>query len=324
LSTISEMTGSSSSSSNHPASRSNYVPETPLQKFDAALLRVKALFQLKKSKIPKVPFPPPSWFEDGKVVNPGASEAAAVPLPDGPPPEDAPNGDQGGGGEQDGDEAPPPPATWIARKIQEMIDAFPPGNPPSGSTSAPSPNEPSTLNQPANSSQPPPPVDSKLAKLLATAYIMNGSISRGRKSVWATLEKLGPPPHGLHRDGGGAEDDGDDRLSLMICSPLIPDSKELPEIASCHMETIVFEAEVEGEQSNTVQATKWPWPFSKWTGNDEGGPTPGEDKGKAREVPGKRQVRVWEPSLTKLSIEVLWWGYRLSAIISTTSPSITC
>jgi hypothetical protein len=242
--------------------------------------KLKAIFS-KNPKGKEMSFPPPTWFEDGHVVNPGASEAAANPassIPDGkgnnPP------------SESDGSD-PPPPALLIAQKIQEL-----------------------TLHLPSNASlvdaKSHPPVDPKLAKLLGTEYIMNGSLSKGRKSVWAALEKLSPSPHEQQPPESGDEIDAIGG-TMMLCSPILPSSEDVAELASSH-EVIPMDASVIGTE---VRAYNWPWPFGKWSKKTSATPTAQPSK-----------VQVWEPSLTKLSVHVMWWGYRLSVEFSLLSSMI--
>lgn len=275
-------------------------------------------------------------FEDGKVVNPGASGAAPVPLPEGDGQKD-PIGDEdgeGGGDDGRGDQSPPT-AAWIAGKIKAMIDSLPPLSSSGSSGSSP----PTTDTPPADGSDStdphtPSPMDSKLLKFLSSAAIMNGSISKGRQSVWSALERLqGPsPPSDVERDGGQHEDDDDDDQSIMMYAPLVPTAKSKVEIAHSHTAFVPVEEvsqPVEEFSKNEMEILKWPWPFGGWGGKQkEGSPVSGGGGSKVppdgtssdgnRKAPvGKpkkpkvRKVTVWEPSTTNLSFQAMWWGYRL-------------
>jgi hypothetical protein len=273
-------------------------------------------------------------FEDGKVVNPGASGAAAVPLPPSPDGDEErdPTGDEDGKGKDedtgDGNETPPT-AAWIASKIKAIIDSLPPL--PGSSGTSPAPDKP-----PANGDRPidphsPTPMDSNLLKFLSTAAIMNGSISKGRQSVWSALERLQGPsqPTDVGRDDGREEDDDNDDQSIMMYAPLLPTATSKVEIANSHVAFVPVEdvnQPIE-ELNDRVQITKWPWPFGGWGGKENekspapgGGPPPGnspsDGKGKApaqgpKKPQAVRRVTVWEPSTTNLSFQAMWWGYRL-------------
>lgn len=269
------------------------------------LAKLKAAISKKPKE--KIPFPPPSWFEDGHVVNPGT----ASPYPEKPRENPPPDGNEDGADEpgNDDDEPSPPPASWIAQKIQDLIEAFPP---PASKPTEPSHDGPSTQpgSEPGDAHPQPPPIDSKLKHLLSTAYIMNGSISRGRHSVWKALEALGPPPHGLHarRDQQEEVEDGDDECSLMLYTPIMPTPNDHVEVASCHSVAVAMET---NRESGAAKASGWPWPFGRW-GSPTGSQTGNGGQGPAApSKPTAKAKLVWEPSSTQLSVEVMWWGYRL-------------
>jgi hypothetical protein len=290
-----------------------------------AVNRIKLFILSKTKKQPNIPFPPPSWFEHGNVVHPGAFGAAPVPVPSNPK-----EGNEGDGNEDDGGSSgdTPPTATWIAGKIQAMIDSLPPlSTSGSGSSSLDPP--PSNNTQVEDPKQPVVSMDSKLLKFLSNASIMNGSISKGRQSVWSALEKLQSTWHLTNEtmeEQNGVDDesecDGNIDLTLMMYAPLVPDANSEVEIAHSHTD-IVSASGLEGVEAKIEEATsqllKWPWPFSGWKGKSKQDP-PANNGGKAPVPPkanppegGKKlkEIRVWEPSATKVSVQLMWWGYRL-------------
>lgn len=192
--------------------------------------------------------------------------------------------------------------------------------------------------------------DSKLIALLSSATYMNGSKAgdKSHPSVWNLLEKLGVPPHGLPsteeqplgEDGTeGRGEDGTDQpgsndpgffsgtSSVMVYSPLIPGNEDLVELGE--LVPISFQEEVVHGAS---AATSWTsiWPLSLISGWTQFGiqtavmetPTHSfsgdflissdvttvNSSGKTVRV---KTTSAWVPSTTKLSFQVMWWGYRL-------------
>ena len=311
-----------------------HPPRIPKQKLTA----FEKFAQLGKKKDKKSDFPPPSWFDDdGQSVT---AEAEAVPLPRTPDPDNdkkdlAADGDITA--EEDGkstdaiadDVERPLEAASLARKIQDMISALPVLSAYSSTTSLSSsqttitpthPGDlPSTDNPPADNlnildGPPPSPItDSKLISLLSSASIMNGSLSKGGQSVWSVLDRLRSPKASAKVPGGHrAEEDDDDEdedASVMMYAPLQPDNNSEVEVARSEICSVDEEGEVISER---------PGPDVLQNGNenekDKGGRErsngEGKGKGKAKEKKVK-EVRVWLPSADKISVQAMWWGYRL-------------
>lgn len=215
----------------------------------------------------------------------------------------------------------PPEPTFLARKIQALIDALPL---PTGPTPIPSTPAPKPKRDAAGRPIPPPGAsplrDARLVALLSSATVMNGRPG-SRPSVWSVLESMGAPRHdgeqGEEQRRGGADDDveeggdGDsysDGSSVMMYSPLLPSTTSLVELAD--IEFVVppphgEEGEINpGEESSALTAWMTMWPFSSvW----------GAAGAKSAEPVRRTSLgqRVWVPSTTKLSLQAMWWGYRL-------------
>jgi hypothetical protein len=267
-------------------------------------------------------------FEDGEIVNAGASEAAAAPLP--PRPEEDGLIDDRDGKDKDGEakrdnNQSPPTAAWIASNIKAMINTLPPLS--SAGASSPTAESPPAGGDGSTNPQSPAPLDSTLLKFLSTAAIMNGSISKGRQSVWSVLERLhGPPPISDVQKDGGPDEDANQDQSLMVYAPIIPTAKSKVEIAHSHTEFISADdvsRRIEGFSEEKVGMHEWSLPFGQGEKQKEesqgGSKTPpfdstssgGQGKVQKPKTPKVRKVTVWEPSTTSLSFQAMWWGYRL-------------
>ena len=208
-------------------------------------------------------------------------------------------------------------AATLARRIHSLLSSFPPFYTlsPSGTFKCQkSPSSQSNPDMDAGS----PLVDSKLLSLLSSASAMNGSISKGKESVWAILERLGYTPYpksGCPEDGPSLprDDDNVEVSSVMICCPLEP--KEDTEVEVAGSEVVSINADVDettfgnAATPKTEAASLSLWPFGKDRGKSETSsgaiPTP--------PAPKVKEVRVWFPSRTKISLQAAWWGYRMYA-----------
>ncbi|EPQ60301.1 hypothetical protein GLOTRDRAFT_67779 [Gloeophyllum trabeum ATCC 11539] len=167
--------------------------------------------------------------------------------------------------------------------------------------------------------------------MLSSATIMNGTFSKGRQSVFAILDRLKSPwAHNHPRaDGSGGAQEGheerleeDDNSSVMLYGPLSPDSDSVVELAQSEVISLGEDEEpgtptVVGYNDNPEQpaagepsqnsGTRKGWPNLQW-------PWYGM-KGKARAEASEKRVhvgeKIWVPSRTKISLQVMWWGYRI-------------
>jgi hypothetical protein len=233
-----------------------------------------------------------------------------------------------------GVEQPPEPFS-LARKIQELITALPvlsayssnSALSSSQSTSTPTTdaNAATDIQSASNTNDPPPipapPVsitDSRLISLLSSATIMNGSLSKGRQSVWSVLDRLrssatsagerSSETSGQHVE----EEDDDDNSSVMMYAPLQPDANSEVEVARSEICSIDEEGEVVSERSGEIMNK--PHTIQNGEGQPGQSQSNGEGKGKNRGEERNRnvkEVRVWIPSTEKVSLQATWWGYRL-------------
>ncbi|RDB16342.1 hypothetical protein Hypma_003051 [Hypsizygus marmoreus] len=243
----------------------------------------------------------------------------------------------------------PPEPTYIARKIQALLDALPSPSP----RPVPPPKQPKSPARDGKGRPIPPagatPIkDSRFIALLSSATIMNGGRAGDeakRVSVWSVLESMEAPRHedgsagggGDSRDddGSGGEGDGfSDGSSLMMYSPLLPTTSSLVELAES--EYVAPPPVEEGPSvQETSQAAGWMgmWPFSVWGSSARPqeeetpgsvpiltSPLPSIEEALAAEPASPRRrssqmrvqgQRVWVPSTTQLSLQALWWGYRI-------------
>lgn len=167
--------------------------------------------------------------------------------------------------------------------------------------------------------------DPKMISFLSSPSVMNGSVSKGRQSVWSVLDRLkGRMPAPL--DGGPAdasmpaahspevgkeglvdEEQDDDDSSIMLYGPLLPDADSEVELAQSE----VVHGDEKGEETDDGEKAKKDkspsiWPFTGRKSKSEG------EKNDGRvHLHGSKDKRVWVPSDTKISLQIMWWGYRL-------------
>ncbi|KAF9445447.1 hypothetical protein P691DRAFT_805667 [Macrolepiota fuliginosa MF-IS2] len=219
--------------------------------------------------------------------------------------------------------------TSLALRIQSLIDSLP--TPTRKTTVRDTP-----LPRRDENGRPIPPAtavkDSKLIQILSSATIMNGSRDRDRSrpSIWGILEGLGTSKHkhdlpgnGPQSDPGQGHDDATDAFSdsssIMVYSPLLPTRDSFVELA----ESEVFEEEEAEELVPVI-----PPPLPGWTWSEvlpsvtswftQPPPSPLLDDSGQPLTPRSRErrlraqaARVWIPSKTQLSIQCMWWGYRM-------------
>ena len=212
----------------------------------------------------------------------------------------------------------------LARKIHSLLSSFPPFLPTFEDPASDGSNGKDGDTTPAPDAPSPIP-NSRLISLLSSPSMMNGSLTQGRQSVWTLLDNLrlttlspnAGTSAGTSQDtAGGApgvsfvEDDD----SIMLYGPLVPDESSSVELARSEIvsvdengtivNVIVDDASPPGGVSQSssptgnVKVTRfhWHWPFHR-----DAPPAP----------PKTIEKRIWVPSTTKLSLQVMWWGYRL-------------
>ncbi|KAG1751546.1 uncharacterized protein EDB91DRAFT_1105997 [Suillus paluster] len=302
----------------------------------------------------RLSFPPLSWpvDEGNQVQQPTTPTAASLPAPLIIDDEIQEAGSsaidnvlQVDAGEDRVESELPEPDT-LARKIQAMIASLP--SMPAGlSTSFPQFHT-AQSGAPAIDSNDHPPIpppgfsiaDSKLMTTFLTSFtVMNGSIDRGRESVWSVLDKLRSP---LSKKDGiseanvdateelhpGAEYE-DDNGSVMMYGPLEPTEDSEIEIARSEIVSL----NGDGEEIRTPQLSFIPLPSESIEQVLAESESSDRRKGKQRAIteqsasssrfepeeiaaapasePAAREYRVWLPSPTKISVQAMWWGFRI-------------
>lgn len=187
--------------------------------------------------------------------------------------------------------------------------------------------------------------DSTFLSLLASVSAMNGSISKGRESVWAALERLRYMPHPhpneeRREQGGGSDDNHDDNhddddargrgagresdahdmASVMICGPLQPADDDT-EVEIARSEVVSVDDSGESDRREPVKERgvgMVAWSFGKGRRDADPAektlppPPPPPPPPLPSPVPKQKEVRVWYASRTKVSFQAFWWGYRMS------------
>ncbi|ETW86718.1 hypothetical protein HETIRDRAFT_447398 [Heterobasidion irregulare TC 32-1] len=235
--------------------------------------------------------------------------ADSKPLPPPPPPSDnegdiTPTNDKRGSSEPStptvGSYTPPEPLT-LARRIQTLLLSMPSISTPAitittvapeqgqDATSSPPPNVPVNLHaieapgsdQPSPSS---PPVsflpaaltDYRLLSLLSDGMIMNGSLEKGRQSVFAILDRLHIP--GMHSAvspdtplSERAKESGqysDDDSSVMLYGPLVPTDESEVEIARSDIVSVCDDGEEVLEFERPAHRVSMLVPFEEYSRRD--------------------------------------------------------
>lgn len=292
-------------------------------------------------------FPPSSWFvEEGnqgqRPITPTAASLPASHIIDDEIQEAGSSATtdaiQFDGGGEVGVESEPPEPDTLARKIQAMIASLP--SMPSGLPTSFPQFYTTPSGTPVIDSNDNPPIsspgfsDSKLMAFLTSFTVMNGSIDRGRESVWSVLDRLRSPIT-MRNDTAGPNAEGprtgaeyeDDNGSVMMYGPLEPTEDSEIEIARSEIVSL----NGDGEEIRTPQLTFVPLPsesieqvlaqsesFDKRKGKQRADPEQFSSSSSveprdmtAVAVSEQVEYRVWLPSPTKISIQAMWWGFRI-------------
>ncbi|KIJ67791.1 hypothetical protein HYDPIDRAFT_165611 [Hydnomerulius pinastri MD-312] len=299
----------------------------------------------RKDKAPE--FPPASWFREGRSNGTDPAEGSSQRAEEEQThPEIPANEAETAKNDCVVEEGEAVEPATLAKKIQDMfftIPSLPSTISASTSRFMPSPSLPSEV---GTDGPPPTPApgplinyDPKLLAFLTSSSVMNGSLERGRQSVWSALDRL-RPPFGKKPDATSPEiaedtvlDCLDDNNSVMMYGPLEPDDSSEVEIACSEIVSV----NGDGEEIRTPQPSYVPLPPESIEQVLMGGTEDfdrGEGKGRehdfysetstfvgpeqpftsaepaAEELPVK-EYRVWLPSLTKISVQTMWWGFRI-------------
>ncbi|KAJ3569317.1 hypothetical protein NP233_g5131 [Leucocoprinus birnbaumii] len=171
--------------------------------------------------------------------------------------------------------------------------------------------------------------DQELAEILRSPVIMNGSLDHRRTSVFDILDGIGSPrprrEAELSREDAASETFSDSS-SVMVYSPLLPVQGSLVELAESE---VIIEEEDDGDDEEDgpldTEAPPAPPPIPGWSWastlptsltswfttsvQQSSGPEPPmTPRTRARRI---RAQRAWVPSKDQLSIQCMWWGYRI-------------
>ncbi|KAI8995300.1 hypothetical protein BD414DRAFT_236854 [Trametes punicea] len=329
-------------------------PRTRLTAFER-FVNVK-LGARKVSKKPKGPTED-SRSEDAAIaldLDPALSDSSAPSTPGGEQvlpaiPEssasatDAPAAAEDPAAPPDGGDPEPEPLS-LARKIQSLLSSFPPfltplssaSQPPSNTDPDDGPADAPKKKEPDGGADPSAPStidNSRLVSLLSSPSIMNGSLSRGRQSVWALLDNLRlksltspssdspvSTADGTATGVGTDSDDSNDGAqspvtvedddSVMFYGPLVPDATSEVELARSEIVSVDENGTIVDVLLDDAPLPAAPMPQARFAGL-----WPFSSGATSTSAPAKPKVlvekRVWVPSTTKLSLQVMWWGYRL-------------
>ena len=159
--------------------------------------------------------------------------------------------------------------------------------------------------------------DSKLQSLLSSTTILNESLAKGRDSVVAMLERLSsgskPPNKGKEKEtdtmiveSHPLSSSEIESTSVMISSPLQPTSDTEVEIARSEIVSVDLNRdELAGNQEETGETST-----SQSANENEAGGTWSFMFGKEKKSRIK-EIRVWYPSRTDVSLKASWWGYQM-------------
>lgn len=217
---------------------------------------------------------------------------------------------------------PPPEPTTLAKRIQAMLAIIPPIFPhtPSETISKEPPVPPTMVSDP------------EMVSYLSSPTVMNASESGGRQSVWSALDRLRsvfpgqekPPAASTSVEAGGTEEEEvveveDDESGVMVYGPLVPDDESIVELADSE---IITEPRPHSGHTESTGDTKtqagfmdkvegmWPFGKGKGTATEVKADTSGPSTSRVH-LHGGKSKRVWVPSRDKISVQVMWWGYRM-------------
>lgn len=207
---------------------------------------------------------------------------------------------------EDGDNTQVPEPVSFANKIRAMLATAPSifsSNPASTASTLPSVGAPNVIR------------DQQMLSFISSPSVMNGSAANKRLSVWACLNRLqGRIPQGPHdmsdltsetdRDTGPPE--GDDNSSIMLCGPLLPEEGATVELAKTE---VVHDADE--EPGDLHEAMTGEVSGNESFAQNDNAPPSARPKTARVHVRKTKDRRVWVPSSTQISLEIMWWGYRL-------------
>ncbi|KZT02511.1 uncharacterized protein LAESUDRAFT_762855 [Laetiporus sulphureus 93-53] len=269
-------------------------------------------------------FPPAHWSHaspgaEAKDATPGNAPAASVEITSSAQTESkaSSNGgheldnhvatvDTNGTAVESGEtDTEPEPAT-LASKIHSLLLSLPPLS--SSQASAANAGAKGSTDTIGGITLPSFLADSKLMTYLSSPSVMNGSVEKGKQSVWALLDRfkanMGKDTVPAEGQMPTSDAQTDDDASVMFYGPLEPDDSSFVEVARSEVSMDEGEAVTIEEQQMEDASSRVHF----------GGTLPFFRKGKGKATgPGQKAVerKVWVPSKEKISLEIRWWGYRI-------------
>ncbi|KIP10093.1 hypothetical protein PHLGIDRAFT_115730 [Phlebiopsis gigantea 11061_1 CR5-6] len=272
----------------------------------------------------QIQFPPPHWGIGKEQGNDAPKEGPSIEQPASPLQLADP---AVASGLEEGIDPPPEP-NILARRIQALLAKS------SVSGALDTPTNESQNSQPVVTHPPPQLVsDPKFVALLSSPSVMNGTLSKAGHSVWTVLDRLRaqlpsqistPSGQSQPKDGGVNDREAvldDDDSGFMVYGPLLPDGDSTVDLAESEY------VPLDGGKPGARKAESGDRPPSGKSVPLEGlkdkletvWPFKGRADGPANDDPSTARVhlqgattkRVWIPSPDKISIQVMWWGYRI-------------
>jgi hypothetical protein len=293
-------------------------------------------------------FPPREWFEEERPQSPADPVTSAIS----PPPSASGRNTPGANGVYSADTDPGRPTyqrsgsstahfmpeaepMTLAQKITALMSTM---SPSEAALTTPPPTQSSAEGSHGPPSPDAPLADSRLAALLSSATVMNGSSSRDRKSVWDILDRM-RSPRGNDKDkqpdlsdvGGEPALEPSDE-SIMMYSPLLPNADSRIQLAEIETvfdndnrgyfagtpppESVISQEHLEEPNISELPSTndnpdaaqpeapKWQATWSKIKDT-------AQEKIVAPIIEHQRTREIWVPSATEISFQSTWWGYRL-------------
>lgn len=164
--------------------------------------------------------------------------------------------------------------------------------------------------------------DQQLLQALSSPVLMNGSLDGRRTSVWRALEEMDSRTSSELPHNDTVSEPFNEPSSVMVYSPLIPVQGSLVELAQSE---VIIEQEEGQDQVHArelettsvppfIPALSWTNSLRSWfTKPSQPTPPPPAESSmtpRTREQHLRAQ-RAWVPSKDKLSIQCMWWGYRM-------------
>jgi len=216
-------------------------------------------------------------------------------------------------------------AETLAHRIQALLFVFPQACTPSTLFSFGSSNDSKEL--PSGSGSGRGSAETTLLSLLSSASTVNALLLKGRSNAWSIFDRSSPQIQSVENDTTICHDTVQ-MNSVVISCPLQPTDDTEVEIAKSDIVSIETGEEEEEEEEEALEKDesltegikkrflRKDKGKGKATSTEKTDPHPvmGEEVAAEKTDPHLitvKEVRVWYPSRTKISLETTWWGYRI-------------